>query len=302
MLQSMDKKRIKHKATRSKDALSTVGFILMLIYVISLFIPIVWALLTSLKSSEDFYYNKFGLPSEWMFSNYAVAFRRMNVTINTGKRIVPVYTWQMFIFSLMWTAGATFATQFVHAITAYGCARYKSFTGKMIHRIVLFCMVLPIIGSLPSEMQVVRSLGFYNNMIGMFIMKGNFLGTDFLIYYAAFKSLSQEYSNAAQIDGAGPFTIMFKVMFPMILPMIATMSLLSIIGFWNDYGTSLTYMPNIPTLAFGLFRYQFSTDQLVSSIPMQLTGCMIVVLPIVCIFLIFRNKLVMNVSLGGLKG
>ena len=90
-------------------------------------------------------------------------------------------------------------------------------------------------------------------------------------------------------------------MFPLILPTISTLALLAFIGFWNDYQTPMIYMPDIPTIAYGLFVYQFSTDNLISSVPLQLTGCMIVSIPVMIIFVVFRNKLIMNVSLGGLK-
>jgi multiple sugar transport system permease protein len=295
-------KGAKNKIRQGGDILAIIGTLFISLYVISLFIPIVWAVLTSLKGNEDFYYHKFALPEVWEWDNYSTAMTKMCIWVSTGKRMVPVYTYQMFFNSIIYTVGCTLASVFVHAFVAYGAARYDSFVGRLLHKIVLVTMVIPAIGTLPSEMQLVRALGFYNNMLGMFIMKGQWLGMDFLIFYAAFKGVSKDYSDAASLDGAGHFRIMVSVIFPLVFSTISTLALLSAIGFWNDHNTSLTYMPNIPTIAYGLFRYQFSTDNDITSIPMQLAGCMIVVIPIMIIFVIFRNKLIMNVNVGGLKG
>lgn len=292
----------KNKVRRGTDVLAIVGTIFVGLYVISLFIPILWAVISSLKTNTDFYYNKFGLPEEWAWSNYSKAMTKMCIWISTGKKLVPVYTYQMMLNSVIYTVGCTLASVFVHAFTAYGVARYDSFVGRLLHKIVLVVMVVPAIGTLPSEMQIVRALGFYNNMFGMFVMKGQWMGMHFLIYYAAFKGVSRDYSDAASIDGAGHFRIMLSVVFPLVASTTSTLTLLSAIGFWNDASTIITYMPNVPTVAYGLFRYQFSTDNEITSVPMKLAGCMIVVVPIMIVFILFRDKLIMNVNIGGLKG
>lgn len=298
----MQKTKKKTKVKRGFDFLALFGFIFISIYILSLFIPILWALMSSLKTEDDFLYDVFGLPKQWMFSNYKVVLFTMKTTVQVGRQTVDVYAWQMFIYGFIYTAGCTVTAVLVPALTAYGAARYRSFMGRTLHKLVIVCMILPIIGSLPSEMQVVKTLGFYNNMFGMFIMKGNFLGMRFLVFYAAFKGISRDYSDAANIDGAGHFTIMFKIMFPLIMPTLATMGLLAAIGFWNDYSTPMLYMPDIPTIALGLFRFQYNSTQETAMPHMKLAGCILVVIPIMIIFLIFRNKLIMNVNVGGLKG
>lgn len=285
----------------SRDIFAIVGITLLVVYVISLFVPLIWAVITSLKTREDFYYNKFGLPEQWMFANYIIAFTKMSITVNVPGGTATAYTYQMFVNGLIYALGCTFMGIMTPAVTAYCVSRYKFFFGRILYGIVIFTMILPVIGNLASELQVARAIGTYNSMIGVWIMKGNFLGMNFLVFHAAFKGLSRDYSEAAFIDGATHFGVFFKIMFPLILPTISTLALLAFIGFWNDYQTPMIYMPDIPTIAYGLFVYQFSTDNLISSVPLQLTGCMIVSIPVMIIFVIFRNKLIMNVSLGGLK-
>lgn len=298
----MGKKKMKNQM-RGYGVVAVVGFIFLLVYSLTLIVPTIWAFIVSFKTEENFYYDVFGLPEKWAFENYVKAFTKMNLTVNpTGNNPQKIYVWQMFGNGVIYAVGCTLANVLTPAVVAYGCARYKSVTGNILHGIVLFTMVLPIVGSMPSEMQVVRALGFYNNMLGMFVMKANFLGTNFLIFFAAFKGISKDYADAASIDGAGHFTIMLKIMFPLIASTFSTLLLLGVIGFWNDSSTPLMYLPDVPNLALGLFKFNQKMDGDLVNVPMRLTGCFIMFLPVLAIFIAFRNKFMLNVSIGGLKG
>lgn len=293
----------KNNEVRGYGVLTVVGFIFLLVYSLSLFIPTLWSFMTTFKTAEDLYYNVFGLPEEWAFENYVKAFSKMNLKVNpTGTNPHKIYVWEMMINGVVYAVGCTLANTFTAAIVAYGCARFKSKVGDCLHLSVLLVMIIPLIGSGPSEMQFVRALGFYNNIWGMIIMKMNYLGTDFLIFYAAFKGISKDYSDAASIDGAGNFTIMAKIIFPLVSATLSTMCLLAFIGFWNDSGTPLLYLPDVPNLALGLFKFNQKTDGDLVNTPMKLTGCFIMFAPVLAIFIAFRKKFMLNVSIGGLKG
>lgn len=302
----MENKKMKKKNVnqmRGYGVLSTVGFIFLLVYSISLFVPTLWGFITTFKTEEDLFFNVFGLPKDWAYQNYVTAFTKMSLTVNpTGSNPQTIYVWQMMGNGVIYAAGCTLANTLTAAVVAYGCARFKSVVGHCLHMSVLLVMIIPIVGSAPSEMQFVRELGFYNSMLGNIIMKANYLGTDFLIFYAAFKGISKDYSDAASIDGAGNFTIMTKVMFPLVTATTATMMLLAFIGFWNDSTTPLKYLPDVPNLALGLFKFNQKTDGDLVNTPMRLTGCYIMFLPVLAIFIMFRKKFMLNVSIGGLKG
>ena len=157
------------------------------------------------------------------------------------------------------------------------------------------------LGTAPTTLPT--STPFLNNfMLGMFVMKANYLGTNFLIFYAAFRGISKDYSDAASIDGAGNFSIMLKIMIPMITATLSTLMLLAFIGYWNDADTPLKYLPDVPNLALGLFKFNQKTDGDLVNTPMKLAGCFILFLPVLVIFIAFRKRFMLNVSVGGLKG
>ena len=141
-------------------------------------------------------------------------------------------------------------------IVAYLTAKYKFRLNKIIHTIVIVAMILPIVGSLPSELQLVKTLGFYDHMWGMFILKANFLGMYFLVFYATFKSLPWTFAEAAQIDGAGHFRTFIQIMLPLIRSTLFAVFILLFIEHWNDYYTPMVFLPEKPTMSYGLFIFQ----------------------------------------------
>jgi ABC-type glycerol-3-phosphate transport system permease component len=162
-------------------------------------------------------------------------------------------------------------------------------------------MMLPIVGSTPSELAIAHSLGFYNHIWGMWIMQAHFLGMYYFVFHAMFRGIPKDFAEAAYIDGASEWRVLFSIMLPMVKNTLFIVMLLSFIGYWNDYQTPLLYIPSHPTVAYGLYLFSRSTDQNLATIPMKLTGCMLMVLPIFVIFMIFHDKMIGNISMGGLK-
>ena len=297
----MKKNRIKKRTLRQIFPL--IFFVLLLVYCISLLIPMAWALMSSLKTRLDFRMDPLGFPTSFAWENYVSAFNALYIQVSAGAGVRNVYLLEMFGYTLAYAVGATIAATLAHMVVAYICAKYTRFKiTKVLYSIVIVTMILPIVGSLPSEMQVVHTLGLYNNILGAWIMKATFLGTHFLIFYATFKGISWEYAEAAFMDGASHARVMFQIMFPLAKTTVSAIALLSFIGFWNDANMSMIYMPDIPTVAYGLFRFQFSTGQESSSITVQLAGCTIVMFPIFVLYMCFKKQLIGNIAIGGIKG
>ena len=285
-----------------RQAFPIIFFILMLVYSLSLLIPMLWTLLSSVKGRLDFYNNPFGLPKVWKFSNYSTAFNKLYVRIQTETGSRNVYMPEMLWNTLLYTLGGTIVTTMSHCFVAYACAKYNFRFGKFLYGFVIVALIMPIVGSLPSELQLIRAIGFYDNMFGIIIMKAGFLGTNFLIFYATFKGISWEYAEAALIDGASHWKVLFSIMIPLASTTVFVTGLLCFITMWNDYQSPMIYLPSYPTVAYGLFQYQFSTDAEINSVPMQLAGCTLAMFPIFVLFILFQDKLVGNLSIGGLKG
>ncbi len=285
------------KEKRKITAFEVICATVLTIYCLLLFFMIAWSIINSAKFTWDFDDDPMGIPPKWYWKeNYEFVFKNFIVRRPSVKAMIG----DMFLNSAIYAIGCALASTIVSAITAYVTARFKWKFSGVIYGAVIFTMVFPIIGSAPSEMQFVTKLGFKNHFYGMFILKANFIGMYFLILYATFNGLSNTYAEAAKIDGANNYTIMFRIYFPMVIPTFFTIWLLYFVNYWNDYQTVLLYAPDKPTIAYGLYYFNSNGGY---DTPYKLGACLLVFIPIFIIFLIFRERLMGRLSLdGGVKG
>ena len=276
-------------------------FALLVLYALTLFIPFFWALITSFKGNLDYLGNQLGFPSKWHFENIITALNYFYVPINTGSDIKTYYIESMLLFSLLYSVGSSFFATLTACIAAYATARFDFKFNKVVYGIVVVTMTLPIVGNLPSELQFLKAFGMYDSIWGMWICKANFLGLYYLVFYASFRSVPKDYSEAAYIDGASNFRVMASVILPLVASTFMTVMLIRFVEFWNDYTVTLTYMPSIPTLAYGLYAYSFSTVPEISNTPMRLAGCFSLIIPILIVFIAGHKRLMGNISMGGIK-
>lgn len=294
-----------YKKPRRKFNFSTftiVVFVVLFVYALSLLLLFSWGFLSSLKDQlNDFKYNKLGLPQKWMWDHYTTALYGLKISVTTESGARVFFVDEMFINSLIYAIGASLIQTTVTLVMAYLVAKYDNWFSKIIYGIVIVTMILPIVGSLPSEINVAKKLGFFDSFLGIFIMRSSFLGIYFLVFHSMFRNISKDYDEAARIDGASNLRIMLEINFPLVRNTVITILLLSFIGYWNDFSIPMIYLPTHPTLASGLYWFNQSTSAALSNTPMRLAGCMVVVIPILIIFIVFNNRVMGNITTGGIK-
>ncbi len=296
----MEKAEKKTKMSRKMDAFQVVLYVIVTIYCLSMIYVLLFGFVNSLKDATDYEWNNpFGLPSKefgWHFDNYAKVLNEFKVFTLGGNE---VYLMQMFFNSLFYAVLMSLFCMATQIITAYAIAKYD-FRGKsVLYGVAVVVMLLPIIGSLASEVQMAEAFNFRNNLIGVCIMKCKYPGLYFLVFYATFKGLSWTYAEAAQIDGAGHFRVFIEIMLPLIKSTVFAVFILLFIEYWNDYYTPMVFLPESPTMSYGLFLFQ--TDNKAST-PVQLASCLMACLPILVVFVAFKDKIMSNVTMGGIKG
>lgn len=294
----------KHK--NKARPLYTVIFCILLLYVISIFLPVLWGVITSLKDQTDFRVNVLGLPEgwpwEWHWDNFIKVFNgfyEQVTTVGVGRR--RVYFSEMFLYTILYAGGGAIIQTLVPCVVAYLTARFRYKFSAVINGLVVVLMVVPIVGSAPSEMQILRALNMYDTIWGNYIQKFNFLGMYYLVFYAAFRSVPNDFFEAAYVDGASEMRVMVSIGMPMVRNVIGTVLLIKFIDFWNDYQTPLLYLPSYPTLARGVFRLSQNSQGDFATVPFRMAGCMFLAIPILILFLIFKEKLMGNLSMGGIK-
>lgn len=287
---------------RTLTVFTSILAVLLVLYVITLLFPIVWGFLLSLKDPFEARTNLLGLPKNWLFSNYLTVLNELSVPVMRNGVRTEIFMAEMFLNSVLYAVGCALIQTFVQFTVAYVAARFKYKISAIFYWIVIFAMVFPTVGSNASALYVAEILHLKNSIVGMYVMKTNFLGVYFLVFYAQLAAFPKDYSDAAYLDGAGYLTTMFEIMFPLVRNSFMTILLIQFVGLWNDYTTPMLFLPEVPTLAYGLWYYNFYTRTgVVNNTPMRIAGCIIMMIPILIIFLAFHKRLMANLSMGGLK-
>lgn len=292
------------KKSRKKVPLfAIITLTVLIVYMISLITPMLWALYTSFKGVLEFKMDSIFPSFPLNFEPYVMAFENFTMLVDDGSGGTKQVAFEGMMFnSIFYSLGCALIQTSVICVTAYTTSRFNFKFDKVIYNTVIITMILPIVGSLPSELRMAKMFGLYNKIYGMFIMKAHFLGMYYLVFHAMFRGIPKDYDEAAYIDGANNFTIFFKIILPLASGTFLTVALINFIGYWNDYTTPLVYMPDHPTIAFGLYDFVQSPVGDKVHKPVKLAACMLVFIPNFTVFLIFRNKLIGNISMGGLKG
>lgn len=281
------------KKLKQTNLSRVIVFLVMLIYAVTMIYSVVWVVLASLKEHEELLlYNMNGLPFDWQFENYLKAFEYFgdNNTSFAG----------MFVNSIWFSVGSALLSGFVTSISAYIFSKYEFRGKKLIFAVFMIAMLLPMYGNFPATYKLVQDLNLYNSPLYIIVGAAGY-GNTMLIMMGSFEVLSWEYAEAAEIDGANDYYIFFNIMFPLVRPAFIALTLIGIIGAWNNYMTPIIYLPDMPTLAAGLYifkdRMQYSMN-----LPAYFAGVVLSFIPTLVLFIIFRETIMENVAVGGIKG
>ena len=296
---------INNSLVRGKASPITIAlFVLLAIYTTVLVVPIIWSIFMSFYSQElyliHFNFKNFkGMDFKLTVDNFTYAWKNLGITtVTTNIRYnIP----SLLSNSVIYATGCALAFTICPTIMAYATARFKYAFSKFLYVFVIIVMVLPIVGSMASEITMLRNLGIFDTFPAMFILRFNFLSIYFLILHAQFSSIPLDYSEAARVDGASNFRIMFQIIVPQAFNTIVTVFILAFISYWNDYQIPLLYLPSYPTAAFGIYNFVHNAAPEAAYTPVQLAATIIMVIPIVTVFIIFNKRLRVSVSMGGIK-
>lgn len=292
----MAKNKIKSGSSISNKIFYGFLFTVLVFYTICLLVPLVWGFYTTFKSPNDWMTNEVWPSLNITFDNYVNAFSMLYV--QEGRFIYRLQ--HLLSNSVVYALGSSIVSGFVTCITAYMVAKFNYKFSKIVYTVVVTTMAIPVIGAMPSMIELTTALGLFNNMVGMWIVNGAFYNMYFLVFHATFKSVAGDYAEAASIDGASNFGILFNIMIPLVKNTLMMVILLYFISYWNDYQTPMVFLKSSPTIAYGM--YLLSTDPRVPFETVRITGGMMVIIPILVVFLFTKNKIMGNITMGGIKG
>lgn len=284
-----------YKRNGGEKAIFIIMFVVFVLFALSFIFPFVWVLINSFKPKAEFATNFMGLPNNWTLKNYLDAFK--TTESQSGFNI-----FQMLLMSVVVAGGGTIATVITSSFAAYVVAKYKFPGRNLLFSVVIFAMIIPAVGSLPSQIQLMDKMGLTDKVIGPIFLYSGAFGSNFLLLYSFFKNLSWTYVEAAKVDGASDFKIFFKIIIPMAKGPIIAVSVIQLIGLWNDYLAPSIYIPDKPTIAVGLKYLSETMLDAKGDYTLLFATIILALIPIISLFVGFSKTIMENTSVGGLKG
>ena len=205
---------------------------------------------------------------------------------------------QSFFYAIV----GAFIIAMVPAVLGYLAAKYPYKFSSLLYTLTLFVIAVPLVGSDPARVRLMQQLYLFDTMIGDFIVNFAFTNVYFLVFYAYYQGMSGTYAEAAEIDGASQLRTLVSIILPLAVKMMGTVILIFFISRWNSYNFQMLYLPNTWMIAYRIYSITSVNPQVLNnSTPTVLSAAMILAIPILILFIIFKDKIMGNMSMGGLK-
>ena len=283
--------RIERAERRRNRVRGALTYVLLTFWALVVLFPFYWMILTSLKSYGA--YNSEYTPRFFTLSptlqNYADAFTAAPL----GRYLVN---------TLIFTVITTAAMLIVITLAAYAFARFE-FRGKnIVFTLFLSLMMIPNELVVITNFVTITNLDLRNTFLGLilpsitsvlyiYLLKENFAQVPDSLYYAA------------KVDGTSDLKYLFKVMIPICRPTLITVTILKIIECWNSY-----VWPRLITDDKAYFLVSNGIQEIRENgfgrenVPAMMAAVVVISVPLILLFLIFRKKVMAGVARGGTKG
>ncbi len=291
MNQAISLRSTERRAKITNIALRVLLYLFLGFWALVVLFPFYWMLLTSLKGYGA--YNAEYIPQLFTLSptleNYVNAF----TAVPLGR---------YFLNTLIFTLATTAIMLVVIVPAAYAFARMQ-FRGKdLVFTLFLALMMIPNELVIITNYMTVSSLELRNTFAGLILPS---VTSVFYIYLLkeSFASVPNELYYAARVDGTSDLKYMLRVMLPICRPTIVTVTILKIIECWNSY-----VWPRLVTDDKAYFLVSNGIQEIRENgfgrenIPAMMAAVVVISIPLIVLFLVFRNKIMEGVARGGMKG
>lgn len=291
MEKQLDFERLERSAARRGRIIKTLCYILLSIWALIVLFPFYWMLLSSIKSYSA--YNSEYIPQFFTLAptldNYAVAFTA-----------VPLAGY--FANTLIFTLATTALMLIVTVLAAFAFSRLN-FRGKdLVFTLFLALMMIPNELVVITNFVTITDLDLRNSFLGLILPS---VTSVFYIYLLKenFSQIPDELYYAAKVDGTSDLKYLLRVMIPICRPTIITITILKVIECWNSY-----IWPRLITDDEAYFLVSNGIQSIRENgfgrenIPAMMAAVVVISLPLIILFLIFRKKIMEGVARGGTKG
>ena len=291
MSTKLDYDKVERSAQVRRTVLNTVIYGLLILWALIVLFPFYWMLLTSIKSYAA--YNAEHIPRFFTLSptlaNYVQAF----TAVPLGK---------YFLNTVIFTLGTT-ATMLIVAIPAAFAFARMDFRGKdLVFTLFLALMMIPNELVIITNFTTVTNLDMRNTFGGLILPS---VMSVFYVYLLKenFAQVPDELYYAAKVDGTTDLKYLLRVMIPICRPTVVTVIILKVIECWNSY-----VWPRLITDDSAYYPVSNGIQEIRENgfgrenVPAMMAAVVAISVPLIVLFLLFRDKIMAGVARGGTKG
>ncbi len=291
MKKTIDYEKIEQRVKVKQRIVKTLTYALLTFWGFVVLFPFFWMVLTSIKSYGE--YN----------SEYIPKFYSDNPTIqNYLDAFTQVPLAQYFLNTMIFTVITTAVMLVVITLAAFAFARLE-FKGKDALFVLFLSMMM-----IPNELVIITNFVTITDLDMRNTFAGLILPSIMSVFYLyllkeTFQQIPDNLYQAAKVDGTSDFKYLLRVMIPIAKPTLVTITILKVIECWNSY-----VWPRLITDDTAYFLVSNGIQEIRENgfgrenIPAMMAAVVVITLPLIILFLLFRNKIMEGVSRGGTKG
>lgn len=275
-----------------KKVVGIVGFIVIAALFVLYMVPFFVVILNSFKQKRDIITNPLSFIAEkgYTLENYVRAFEKMDFLKAFGN-------------SLFVTCLSTLLVVIIASMTAYYFSRANNWFSKIFFALMIAAMIIPFQAIMIPLVSIYgASLNLLNHKLTLVFMHTGFaMSMSVFIYQGFIKSgIPASLEEAAYLDGCTKVQTFFKVVFPLLKPTTATLVILNVLAFWNDY-----LLPSLVLGKKGLYTLPLSTYVFYGTYSANygviMAALVLTVAPIVILYLFLQKQIIDGVVAGAVK-
>lgn len=256
--------------------------------------PLLWLVASSFKSNETMFTNPYSLiPEVWdAAKNYASGFE--------GIGGVPFSTF--FLNSLEVTIVGVIGCVTTSLFAAYAFSRIRFKFGNFWFGCVMMTMMIPAQVMVVPQYIILKKLNLIDTKIALVLPW--FFGGAFFIFLMVqfFQGIPRELDEAAEIDGCGRISILFRILVPVVKPAIITSAIFAFYWIWQDFFQPLIFISSPENFTIPLALNMYLDPNSYNNYGGLFAMSVISILPIIIFFIIFQRYLVDGIAMDGIKG
>ncbi len=269
---------------------SKIGiYIFMIIFGINFATPMLFTILSSLKTKLEIFSKPFAMPEAAQWGNYATAWVEANMS-------------RYFVNSIIQAGSTVIVLAVVSSLASFVLSRFELKYNKALLIFFTLGMMIPMHTVIVPVSYMIGALKLKNQVWALILIYVAFsLPFSILVITNFMKKIDKSLEEAAIIDGANYFQIYTKILFPLSVPAISTISIFNFLGSWNNILFPLLFLNDKKLKPISLGLLNFNGERGSEYGPLMAAIVITVALPIV-LYLLFQEKVEGGLAAGSVKG